>query len=443
MATFTIAGFRMTGSNGSYTFLGSSELIVTAADNYAFTYAYLDPNSGSGVDVNDFGIPEIDFTDAGPYSSSFPDDENGVFTIFQINFSSGGTAQVLSMFDTNTGTEYIYFIGGTSTAVPTTAGQFNALVNDIGTVTQIPPSGPVSLATLPNTTVTDNEMFIEDRNLPETPESYDFGDGDDTAYTFEGTYQMQGGNGNDRLVAFGATNVTLYGGAGTDIMKFKGGTTGTMYGDAGDDKMIGDASDDFLYGGLGSDIVIGLAGDDYIYGRDESVTSGGLSPSDVGGDFLYGGRGNDYIYGNIGDDVLRGNRDHDIMAGRDGVDRMYGGGGNDFLDGEAGDDFLLGENGNDVFHSGTGNDRMTGGAGADTFEMDYLMGYDTILDFEVGVDSIDLSAFTGPDDFATFADVTAAASDRSSGVRIDLANDATLLLVGVTEAQLSAGDFIF
>ncbi|WP_420010631.1 M10 family metallopeptidase C-terminal domain-containing protein [Tateyamaria sp.] len=48
--------------------------------------------------------------------------------------------------------------------------------------------------------------------------------------------------------------------------------------------------------------------------------------------------------------------------------------------------------GADILVGGSGNDTLTGGAGADVFVFDREAGFDTVIDFEVGTDKIDLSA---------------------------------------------------
>lgn len=65
------------------------------------------------------------------------------------------------------------------------------------------------------------------------------------------------------------------------------------------------------------------------------------------------------------------------------IDTITGGVGIDIIDGSGGDDFLSG---------GDGNDILTGGTGADVFLFDSLTGSDTITDYIVGDDSIQLDS---------------------------------------------------
>jgi hypothetical protein len=85
---------------------------------------------------------------------------------------------------------------------------------------------------------------------------------------------------------------------------------------------------------------------------------------------------------------------HILQSGGDGADALsvaggtvgtlVGGGGIDTLIGEAGDDILVG---------GEGADTLTGGGGMDTFlYTDDDIGADTIVDFVLGTDTIDLDA---------------------------------------------------
>ena len=73
-----------------------------------------------------------------------------------------------------------------------------------------------------------------------------------------------------------------------------------------------------------------------------------------------------------------------VLTGGAGRDVMLGGAGNDHLIGGAGDDILV---------DGAGQDTLTGGDGADVFVFQADGQADLILDFERGIDRIDLSAW--------------------------------------------------
>jgi len=96
-----------------------------------------------------------------------------------------------------------------------------------------------------------------------------------------------------------------------------------------------------------------------------------------------GGSGNDLMIGNDLDNVLIGN------AGDDG---LFGGGGSDRLEGGAGADTLLGGDGVDFFLGGDGADIFIAEINAlKVASKDGPISLDLILDFEKGVDKIDLS----------------------------------------------------
>jgi serralysin len=261
------------------------------------------------------------------------------------------------------------------------------------------------------------------------------GEGSDTLYGGKGSDTLHGGKGNDRLFG-GEGNDTLYGGEGNDRLfggpgndMLRGGHGSNMLdGGTGDDKLIGsDTGNDVLYGGVGRDTLSGLSGADKLYGGD-------------GGDWLYGGRGNDILVGGAGDDVLHGNLGHDKLSGGTGSDRLYGGSGNDVLSGGAGRDFLWGGAGMDILDGGAGNDNLTGGAGADIFVFRNLgHGNDRILDFENGIDRIDLTSFA----FTGMADINPLASDNASGVYIAFSPGNGLQIEGTNKSNLDASDFLF
>ena len=175
-----------------------------------------------------------------------------------------------------------------------------------------------------------------------------------------------------------------------------------------------------------------------------------------GNDLLYAGNGDQTVYGNAGNDLLVGGIGNSMLYGGSGNDTIVAGWGNQTLDGGSGYDIvdfsrldgklvidqdlhsatlidptsgnviytysvtsfdsLIGTNygsdvhgqantantyqfgaGNDRYYSESGGDIVTGGAGVDTYS--WMKKYvavghvDTITDFQVGTDKLDLSDF--------------------------------------------------
>jgi Ca2+-binding RTX toxin-like protein len=244
----------------------------------------------------------------------------------------------------------------------------------------------------------------------------------------------------------GKLNDAIMGGKGSD----------RLWGDRGDDKLIGDSGNDTIYGSVNDDRLYGGMGDDWLSGgkNDDSLFGGkddDVVDGNTGNDALSGGSGNDSLTGGAGDDVLFGGWGRDIVNAGSGDDFVMASQGSDILSGRSGFDtvdfsrmvghlevnlakmtYSVGENGqnfgdlkgfeqviaNDfgsrligddshgtVFLGGNGDDWMrgkmgadilTGGAGSDTFaylKKDTGAGIDTITDFQVGVDRLDLSDF--------------------------------------------------
>jgi Ca2+-binding RTX toxin-like protein len=82
-----------------------------------------------------------------------------------------------------------------------------------------------------------------------------------------------------------------------------------------------------------------------------------------------------YGYGNALANVITGNTAANTLSGGAGADTLIGGAGADTLTG------------------GLGDDRLTGGSGADVFVFAKGDGHDTITDFGVGADVLNLSTY--------------------------------------------------
>ncbi len=313
------------------------------------------------------------------------------------------------------------------------------------------------------------------------------GDGDDILDGGPGVDVLVGGNGNDTLI--GGSNAIL-GGDGGDAPFEQGGDT--IYGEGGDDLIFAGAGDDTIFGGDGDDrafgergtdvlimgegndtasggawhdVIYGQAGDDILDGGDGNDTIFGGSGNNTlfggagidvlitedGNDAIYGGSGNDVIYAFGGDDIVDGGDGGDTIFGGDGNDTLRGGAGDDVIADVSGNDTLDGGDGNDVVNGLAGNDRMTGGngdnivlggTGADVFYQAET-GIDRILDFQVGIDKIEVSSSV-----TSFQALIAGAEDitdtnGNSFVVLSNGDNGMFVLSNLSAADLSESDFIF
>jgi len=239
--------------------------------------------------------------------------------------------------------------------------------------------------------------------------------GNDTLNGDAGLDNLSGGDGDDTLDG-GADNDILSGGAGMDSLTGGGGID-SLDGGADSDTLAGSAGADQLNGGDGADTLSG--------GADNDVLNGG-----AGADVMSGGAGDDTYFVDAGDvitedpaegtDVVRasvswtlgdnferltldggaslsgtGNGAANLLTGNAGANTLDGAGGNDIINGGLGADTLIG---------GTGSDTLTGGDGIDIFVVRQESAYssadpqgrvletDTVSDYAIGQDIIDLSA---------------------------------------------------
>ena len=261
------------------------------------------------------------------------------------------------------------------------------------------------------------------------------GDGDDYLRGGAGNDTMNGQGGFDRAAFFDSpvgVHVSLLIGApqdtgqGVDWLIEIDHLSGTLF----DDKLIGDAGDNWLWGAnsaadppttAGADTLLGDAGDDLLEigtGNHRLIGGDGIDTVTLFGNFTgtFGGvtvdlnlqgavqdtgqglmflKQVEQLSGSVHDDTLIGDIAANLLAGRDGDDTLSGGAGRDQLFGDgaiaidapqgtsgpivelrqviagpaspAGADVLFGGGGADFLLGGFGADDQTGGAGADIF----------------------------------------------------------------------------
>ncbi|MGC1497162.1 MAG: calcium-binding protein [Sulfitobacter sp.] len=206
-------------------------------------------------------------------------------------------------------------------------------------------------------------------------------------------------NGSTAILSFSVADIFNSG----DIL---GGITLSIFADVitnsglvDGDLTLGNGTDAVENGGqIYGDVDLGNDADTYL-----AVGAGTVSGA------ILGGAGEDSILGGTQADLIDGGTEADIIRGRAGDDVVYGGAGNDtlrtgqgddILDGGTGNDFMRGGAGDDVLIGGLGQDTMFGNAGADTFVFNSASestnagaAWDRIMDFDIGQDLIDLSAF--------------------------------------------------
>lgn len=274
--------------------------------------------------------------------------------------------------------------------------------------------------------------------------------------TIVGSQVQYGGDGNDSL----DNGLTQYGGAGNDILKHSNGVT-TMTG--------GDGADIFV---LGADRVGSVTITDFTPGVDKIDLSGtrisdiatltsllsdrgaaafmqaaGLQVTISGvptatllsnpANFIFDTTtGADVFHSAGGNDIYVGTAWNDTYYGSSGNSWANGGAGDDSLYGGTGNETLIGGAGNDLIDGGAGNDTLTGSDGADVFRYSVRnFGQDTITDFQIGVDTLDLSGL-GFYDKAALA--WAASQSGNDTVIRTVWNQVinTITIKGVTPAQL-------
>ncbi len=236
------------------------------------------------------------------------------------------------------------------------------------------------------------------------------GKGDDNLWGDRGNDKIIGDSGDDTLWG-SVDNDRIFGGVGNDVL-YGGKNDDALHGGKDNDMLNGNSGDDAMIGGLGDDVLMGQSGSDVMFG-------GG------GSDTLMAGSGNDFVMASSGGDSYSGGSGFDTldfsrMVGKVDIDLGHhwarvGSGkaiadsfvagfeqvigsdaGNHFM-GDRNDTAFIGGKGDDWFRGKLGADVLTGGDGADTFawlKKDLADGsVDTVTDFQVGVDKLDVSDF--------------------------------------------------
>ena len=197
----------------------------------------------------------------------------------------------------------------------------------------------------------------------------------------------------------------------------------------------GSDGDDYLNSAYGSRNLYGGVGADTLIGNDEQNSLSGSNGRDV----LEGNGGRDFLYGGGGRDVLKGGEGRDILYGHGGKDVLRGGAHGDQLYGSGGDDTLYGGTGDDRLDGGKGTNLLAGGSGEDRFVLQ--VGTNTVTDFELGVDILELHAYSlwGQRDFTVEEVLDRWGSVEGPDVVLEFKLRGTIVLEGVTDLDALAG----
>jgi Ca2+-binding RTX toxin-like protein len=299
----------------------------------------------------------------------------------------------------------------------------------------------------------------------DTIEGFTTGAGEDKIFVTGFLHYTKVQEGADLRIVFDANNSILIKNTlladftASDINITQEGELVLIEGTGGNDDLEGSALEDHMLGLAGDDLLQGLASNDLIEGGDGAdVLEGG-----EGNDVISGGRHYDRLYGEEGDDVLMGGDGDDYISGGDGVDtvsyelargavsvdlsdtqgtqtvgagmdyfigveNLVGSSYGDALGGDDGVNRIEGRDGEDIIDGDEGDDVLVGGAGADTFVYRRGGENDTIEDFTVGADHIEVHGYSHYQKVQEGADL-----------RLVFDTGETILLKNMTAAAFTAG----
>ncbi|MEP1535160.1 MAG: cadherin-like domain-containing protein [Paracoccaceae bacterium] len=275
-----------------------------------------------------------------------------------------------------------------------------------------------------------NDLFTDNTQTgTHSHDTVDGGAGDDTILGGGGDEVITGGTGNDLLTGGGNSDRFLFaagdgsdtitdfdlsadtieidgvaltpGALPTGIMAIADGSDVLLsYGSGDEIRLTGATLSDWDGSEPVGQVINGTNDDDNLTGNagDDTISGAGgkdLINGDDGDDIISGGTHYDTINGGAGDDQIRGDNGRDLVDLGDGNDlftdnTQTGTHGHDTVDGGAGDDTILGGGGDEVITGGTGNDLLTGGGNSDRFLFAAGDGLDTITDFDLSADTIEI-----------------------------------------------------
>jgi hypothetical protein len=125
------------------------------------------------------------------------------------------------------------------------------------------------------------------------------------------------------------------------------------------------------------------------------------------------------------------------LFGDDADNRLTGGAGDDLIVGGAGNDTLVGNEGDDSLYGGSGDDILNGGAGADKLVFGDNNGNDTVKDFVVAEDLIQVNASVG---FSDSNALLAALSNNGKSSVLTLSDGNTVTIF--SDETLTAANFL-
>ena len=233
---------------------------------------------------------------------------------------------------------------------------------------------------------------------------------------------IRAGEGNDNILSTGVVGRHIESGGGNDTVAVSGSVGGDIDLGEGDDTLTMAGNTAFtgeVIAGEGNDTIQTSNTANTVYtGTTDMQSTGTDTVEPLGGD--------DFVFGDAGVDI--------IDAG-EGADTVNAG---------AGDDMITG---------GAGVDVLTGGAGADMFIYNLETDADTITDFEVGVDKIDLGLLIGDFDSLRISQMgskngefilTSGSNVRSNGnstiVDVQVIEDGSNTILSITSRAGINGD---